>query len=74
MSFGRNKLLITFAFLGFLLGSVVYFAFDWIALNYSLGPFPILAIISSPWFLSGIAGSLLSVVVLFVSTQVSRDN
>ncbi len=30
MSFGRTKLLLSFAFLGFLIGLAMYFVFDWV--------------------------------------------
>jgi len=71
MTLGRTTLLIGFAFLGFLLGSVAYMAFDWIFVNAAIGiqPVPILTILSAPWFISGIAGSLLSIAILYVSAR-----
>ena len=75
MAFGKNKLLLSFALIGFLVGSVAYFVFDWLIINsnIALQPVPILEIISAPWFLSGIAGSFLSVIAVYASTYFSGE-
>ena len=75
MSFGRTKLLLSFAILGYFIGMAAYFVFDWILTNLSIGiqPVPILAIISAPWFISGIAGSFLSIAVLFAFVKFSNE-
>ncbi len=78
MAFGRTKLLLSFALLGFLVGSATYLVFNWIITNSAIGivyvyPTPILEVISAPWFLSGIAGSLLSVIVIYVSAHFSGE-
>jgi len=71
MSFGRTKLLVSFAFLGFFIGTAAFYAFDWLLNNTAMGTYqtPILEMVTRPWFLSGIGGSILSVVVLFVSAK-----
>jgi len=73
MSFGRTKLLLSFAFIGFLVGSAAYLVFDWILMNTTISAIPILGIVSAPWFLSGIAGSLLSVIAVYVSARFSGE-
>ena len=78
MAFGRTKLLFSFALLGFLVGSVTYLVFNWIITNSAIGiiyiyPTPISEIISAPWFMSGAAGSLLSVIIIYVSARFSGE-
>ena len=78
MAFGRTKLLLSFALLGFLVGSATYLVFNWIITNSAIGiiyiyPTPILEVISAPWFMSGIAGSLLSVIIIYVSARFSGE-
>jgi hypothetical protein len=73
MSFGKNKLLLSFAFIGFLLGSALYFVFDRLIANTTMYPVPILEIILKPWFLSGIAGSFLSVIAVFIAAHFSAQ-
>ena len=75
MSMGRTKLLLAFALFGFLIGSAAYFLFDWILTNTTIGirPVPILAIITAPWFISGIAGSFLSMTAIYVSARYSKE-
>ena len=76
MAFGRTKLLLSFALFGFLLGTVTYFVFDLLIIKSIVGlrPVPIVEIISAPWFLSGIAGSFLSVATVYASAHFSRDD
>ena len=76
MSFGKTKLLLSFAILGYLIGATAYFAFDWILAHTAIGiqPFPIMTVLTAPWFISGIAGALLSMAVLYVSARFSSDN
>ena len=75
MSFGKTKLFVSFALLGFLIGSAAYYVFDWVLANLSivLWPIPILEIITAPWFISGIAGSLLLMAVLLVSARFTGE-
>ncbi len=74
MSFGKTKLLFSFAFLGFLVGSAAYYVFDWLIVNSMLRPIPLLEILTAPWFLSGIAGSFLSIAIVYASTYFANDN
>jgi len=71
MAFDRTKLLLSFAFIGFLFGSAAYFLFNWIIINMGILyiPFPIMA----PWFLSGIAGSLLAMITVYVAAHFSAQ-
>ena len=74
MSFDKTKLLLSFAILGFLIGSTTYYAFNWLIISNAIGilPIPILDIIYAPWFLSGIAGSLLSVIIIYLAARFSN--
>jgi hypothetical protein len=70
MASGKMKLLLAFAVLGFLIGSAAYLIFDWLALaTDGMKLAPILAMVSTPWFLSGIAGSLLLIVAVYASAH-----
>ena len=71
MSFDRSKLLLSFAFIGFLVGTAGYFFFDWIITNSgsALIPIPVFA----PWFMSGIAGSLLAIVAVYIAAKFTAD-
>ena len=73
MSFGRTKLLLFFSFMGFLLGSTGYYIFNWIAVNSKPEilyiPIPVFA----PWFLSGIAGSFLSIIAISIAARFSES-
>ena len=73
MAFDRTKLLLSFALVGFLVGSAAYFVFDWIIINSALGIFYMPVPIFAPWFLSGIAGSLLSVIAVYVAARFSGE-
>ena len=75
MSFDRTKLLLSFALFGFLIGATVYVVFDWLIINSAIGinAVPIVEVILTPWFLSGIAGSLLSMIIIYVSAQFSSQ-
>ncbi|MFQ6075196.1 MAG: hypothetical protein ACE5Z5_03525 [Candidatus Bathyarchaeia archaeon] len=65
---GRVKVLSLFALLGFVIGSVGYFVLSWIADHsifiVSVSAVPLLDILTAPWFLSGLAGSALSVIIV----------
>jgi len=74
MAFDRTKLLITFAFLGFLVGSGSYHFINWFVTNSGFTLPPIADIVFSPWFVSGFTGSLLSIVVITVFSHLARRN
>jgi flagellin-like protein len=72
MDFGGVKLLLSFALFGFIAGSVAFLAFDYFALNI-LTTVPILAIVLSPWFISGIIGAVLAVAIVLIYAHFSGD-
>ena len=73
MSFGKTKLIFCFACFGFVVGSAAYYLFDWILMNTALLSIPFLDIVMAPLFLSGIAGSALSIVVVYAFAHFSKD-
>jgi len=75
MEFGRTKLLLAFALLGFFIGTFAYYIFDWVVLNASLKiqPVPILEILTAPWFISGIVGSFLAMGALYLTARFTGD-
>ena len=73
MSLSKNTLLLSFALVGFLLGTVAYYAIGWIV-TYSGAwilwlPIPVLG----PAFMSGIAGSVLSVILVYLAAHFSVE-
>jgi H+/Cl- antiporter ClcA len=72
MAFDRTKLLISFAFLGFLLGSGGYYFFNWFLINSGIRLPPIADIVFSPLFVSGFTGSLLSILVITIFSHLAR--
>ena len=71
MAFERTKLLVSFAFLGFLVGSGSYYFFNWLIVNSGIQVPPLAEILFSPWFVSGLTGSLLSVSVVVVFSHLA---
>lgn len=76
MALGKKTLIIAFALLGFIIGAAIYFALDLIvAPTAMIGPLPgFVEILTAPWFISGIAGSVLSVAALYISAARSAEN
>ncbi len=72
MSFDRTKLVLSFALIGFLVGSSGYFLLNWILVNSTPGILYVPVPIFAPWFLSGIAGSLLSVIAIYIFANFSQ--
>jgi len=73
MSLGKNTLLLSLALVGFLLGTIAYYAFSWI-ITYSSSwvlylPVPVFG----PAFMSGIAGSILSVILVYITAHFSAE-
>ena len=73
MSLSKNTLLLSFALVGFLLGTIAYYAFSWI-IAYSGAwvlyvPIPVFG----PAFMSGIAGSILSVILVHIAAHFSAE-
>ena len=75
MALGKKTLIIAFALLGFIIGAAIYFALDLIvAPTAMIGPLPgFVEILTAPWFISGIAGALLSVAVILVFAKFSHE-
>jgi hypothetical protein len=72
MAFERTKLLVSFAFLGFLVGAGSYFFCNWFIVNSGIKFPPLAEIIFSPWFVSGFTGSLLSILIVSVYSHLAR--
>lgn len=74
---GRVKVLSIFALLGFVVGSVGYFAIDWIATHHifvvSVSTVPLWEVLVAPWFLSGLAGSALSVIFVTAAARITPE-
>lgn len=73
MAFGRSKLMFSIGAFGFLLGTAAYFVFNWFATNNMIivTSIPIADVIFAPWFISGIAGSILSIIIVFLFARFS---
>jgi hypothetical protein len=65
MAFSRTKVLSSFALFGFLIGTAAYLIFDWIVTSNLIQVAP-QAVLASPWFVSGIAGAILSTLLVVV--------
>jgi hypothetical protein len=72
--YGRTKIFTIFALFGFFIGTAVYFIFNWLVTNnlVKLTSFSIMDILASPWFVSGVAGAVLSISVLTLIAHGSR--
>lgn len=75
MAFGKPKLMLSIGFFGFLLGTAAYFAFNWFATNNMIivTSVPIADVIFAPWFISGIAGSILSIIIVSLFGRFSSE-
>jgi hypothetical protein len=74
MSLDRTKLLASFAFIGFLVGSGSYYFINWFVINSGITLPPIADIVFSPLFVSGFTGSLLSILIIVVFSHLSNKN
>jgi len=72
LSFTKAKLLISFAFLGFFGGSLTYSAINWLVVNNVIQIPALKELLSSPWMISGLAGSLLSVISITAFAMLVR--
>jgi H+/Cl- antiporter ClcA len=73
MAFGRTKIITSFAFFGFILGTVAYFVFKWFVANDLIHiNFPsISSLVMSPWFISGTIGALISTLILVIFSRLT---
>jgi hypothetical protein len=75
MDFEKVKLLASFALFGFIIGAAAFYLFDWFAFTGIVQP-PSLVfadLAASPWFVSGVVGSILSVMIVYAFAQYSSD-
>ncbi len=74
MAYGRTKIITTFAFFGFILGTVAYFVFKWFVANDLIHiNFPsISSLVMTPWFISGIIGAVLATLILIIFSRLTR--
>jgi len=70
MNSGGIKLLLSFVTLGFIAGSFAYVAFDFL-LN-PVTTSPLLTMIRSPLFISGIAGGAVAVTIVLLYARLSK--
>ena len=71
MAYGRTRVITSFAFFGFILGTVAYFVFKWFVANDLIHiNFPSLSsLVMSPWFISGIIGALISTLIVIIFSR-----
>ena len=74
MALGKTALLFSFSIIGFLVGTSTYFIFNWIVTNGWIGILYIPIPISTPWVISGLAGSLLSVIAVSIAAHYSSES
>jgi hypothetical protein len=75
MEFGRVKLLASFALFGFIIGVAAFYIFDWFAITGIVQPAPLVLaeLAASPWFASGVVGSILSVIIVYAFAHFAAD-
>ena len=73
MTYGRTKVITTFAFFGFILGTIAYFVFKWFVANDLIHiNFPsISSLVMSPWFISGVIGALISTLIVVIFSRLT---
>jgi len=76
MAFGLSKLILSIGAFGFILGSVAYLVFNWFITSNMIvvTSLPIASVLFAPWFISGIAGCLLSIVIVYMFARFSSDS
>jgi hypothetical protein len=72
--YGRTKVFTIFALFGFFIGTAAYFIYNWLVTNnlVKMTSISINDILLSPWFISGLAGAVLSMSVLALIARGSR--
>jgi hypothetical protein len=74
LSFGKGKLLLSFALLGFLIGSSGYMGLSWLMANSYIQLPPFNELLLSNWFISGIIGSMLSILLVVTYAHFARQD
>jgi hypothetical protein len=71
---GKTKIITTFALFGFFIGTAAYFFVNWLLSNnlIKITTVSFLDIFISPWFISGIAGAVLSTLIVLVFARKNR--
>jgi len=74
MAWSKTTLISSFAVLGFLLGTISYSVFNWFASNNMIyiATIPLSDLILSPGFVSGVIGSLIAVLAMYVYAHFSK--
>ena len=73
MEFEKVKLLVSCALFGFIIGAAAFYIFDWFAFTGIVQPAPLVfaELMASPWFASGVVGSILSVIIVYAFAHFS---
>jgi len=73
LAWTKKSLMATFAAFGFFIGTATYFISDWFSTNniIRITSIPIREIFSAPWFIAGIIGSIISLVIIFAFARFS---
>ena len=61
------------SFAGFLLGSIAYVILDWIIVNGASMVLYIPVVTFAPWFVAGLAGSVISVLMLYLISSIKKE-
>ncbi len=75
MSSGLSKIMLSIGIFGFVLGTAAYFVFNWFVTSnvVVVTSVPVVNVLFAPWFISGIAGSLLSCLIVYMFGRFSSD-
>jgi len=75
MAFGLSKIMLSISIFGFILGTAAYFVFNWFVTNNIIFVtyVPVISIVFAPWFISGIAGAILSLLIVYIFGRYSSD-
>jgi len=75
MGFEKVKLLASFALFGFIIGAAAFYIFDWFTFTGIVQPAPLVLVelAASPWFVSGVVGSILSVMLVYAFAHPNSD-
>jgi hypothetical protein len=75
MDFEKVKTLASFALFGFIIGATAFYFFDWFAFTGLVQPPPLVLadLAASPWFVSRLVGSILSVMIVYAFVHFTSD-
>jgi hypothetical protein len=74
MSFRRTKILTLSAVFGFVAGTVGYFVFTWLVANdlIHINLPSVSNLITSPWFIAGTVGALISAIIVILFARLTQ--